>query len=128
MPRIAGVDIPAKKKVAIALRYIYGVGPTNARDICREAGIDENLRAEGLTDAQVAKIREIIDAKYRVEGDLRRDILADIKLLKDLGSYRGLRHIKHLPCRGQRSHTNARTAKGRPRIAIAGKKKVLAPA
>jgi len=128
MPRIAGVDIPAKKKVAIALRYIYGIGPTNALEICREANIDENLRAEKLTDAQVAKIREIIDAKFRVEGDLRRDIGSCVKLLKDIGSYRGLRHIKHLPCRGQRTHTNARTSKGRPRVAIAGKKKVLAPA
>lgn len=127
MPRIAGVDIPAKKKVGIALRYIYGVGPANAKSICKEASIDENLRAEKLTDAQVAKIREIIDEKFRVEGDLRRDIHADIKLLKDLGSYRGMRHIKHLPCRGQRTHTNARTAKGRPRIAIAGKKKAAGP-
>ena len=127
MPRIAGVDIPAKKKVSIALRYIYGIGPTNALSICKEASIDENLRAEKLTDAQVAKIREIIDAKFRVEGDLRRDVLANIKLLKDLGSYRGMRHIKHLPCRGQRSHTNARTAKGRPRVAIAGRKKAPGP-
>lgn len=122
MPRIAGVDIPAKKKITFSLRYIYGIGPKVAKDICDEAKIDENLRAEKLTDAQVAHIREIIDAKYRVEGDLRRDIQADIKLLKDLGSYRGHRHIRHLPCRGQRTHTNARTAKARPRLAIAGKK------
>lgn len=122
MPRIAGVDIPAKKKVVFSLRYIYGIGLKTAKDICEEAKIDENLRAEKLTDAQVARIREIIDAKYRVEGDLRRDISANIKLLKDLGAYRGHRHIRHLPCRGQRSHTNARTAKARPRMAIAGKK------
>lgn len=122
MPRIAGIDIPAKKKIGISLRYIYGIGPKLARDICEEAKIDVNLRAEKLTDAQVASIREIIDAKYRVEGDLRRDVSANIKLLKDLGTYRGHRHIRHLPTRGQRSHTNARTAKARPRLAIAGKK------
>ncbi len=122
MPRIAGVDIPPKKKIAFSLRYIYGVGTKVAKDICKEASIDANLRAEKLTDAQVASIREIIDAKFRVEGDLRRDIQANIKLLKDLGAYRGLRHIRHLPARGQRTHTNARTAKARPRMAIAGKK------
>lgn len=122
MPRIAGVDIPQKKKTAYSLRYIFGIGPKNALDICKEANIDPNLRAEKLTDAQVAKIREIIDARYKVEGDLRRDIQGNIKLLKDIGSYRGHRHIRHLPCHGQRTHTNARTAKGRPRIAIAGRK------
>jgi|SRR3989338_7386264 len=127
MPRIAGVDIPAKKKIGFSLRYIYGVGPVLAKKICEEAKIDENLRAEKLTEAQVASIREIIDSKHRVEGDLRRDIQADIKLLKDMGAYRGYRHIKHLPCRGQRSHTNARTAKGRPRVAIAGRKKAPGP-
>lgn len=127
MPRIAGVDIPTKKKITFSLRYVYGIGPHVAKLICEEAGIDVNLRADKLTDAQVAHIREIIDAKYKVEGDLRREVQADIKLLKDLGSYRGYRHIKHLPCHGQRTHTNARTAKGRPRIAIAGRKKVTAP-
>src|SRR3989338_2436055 len=127
MPRIAGVDIPPKKKVTFSLRYIYGVGPVRAKQICEEAKIDEILRAEKLTDAQVAHIREIIDSKYKVEGDLRREIGANIKLLKDISSYRGHRHIKHLPCRGQRTHTNARTAKGRPRIAIAGRKKAPGP-
>ncbi len=127
MPRIAGVDIPAKKKITFSLRYIYGIGAKVAKDICNEAKIDENLRAEKLTEAQVAHIREIIDSKFRVEGDLRREIMGNIKLLKDLGSYKGVRHIKHLPCHGQRTHTNARTAKGRPRIAIAGKKKAPGP-
>jgi small subunit ribosomal protein S13 len=123
MPRIAGVDIPNKKKIGFSLRYIYGVGTKRAMDICQEANIDPNLRAEKLSDTQLAHIREIIDSKFKVEGDLRREVQANIKLLKDLGAYRGLRHIKHLPCHGQRTHTNARTAKGRPRMAIAGKKK-----
>lgn len=127
MPRIAGVDIPAKKKIEFSLRYLYGIGPTLARKICDEAKIDPNLRAEKLSDAQVAHIREIIDAKYRVEGDLRRDVSGNIKLLKDMGAYRGSRHIRHLPCHGQRTHTNARTAKGRPRVAIAGRKKAPGP-
>ncbi|PIR17280.1 MAG: 30S ribosomal protein S13 [Deltaproteobacteria bacterium CG11_big_fil_rev_8_21_14_0_20_49_13] len=122
MPRLAGVDIPTKKKITFSLRYIYGIGAKVANDICEEAKIDPNLRAEKLTDAQVASIREIIDSKFKVEGDLRREVQANVKLLKDLGAYRGLRHIRHLPARGQRSHTNARTAKGRPRMAIAGKK------
>jgi len=122
MPRIAGVDIPAKKKISIALRYIYGIGPTNALEILDKAGIDRNLRAEKLSEGEIAKIRDIIESSIKVEGDLRREISGNIKLLKDIGTYRGLRHIKRLPARGQRSKTNARTAKGRPRIAIAGKK------
>lgn len=122
MPRIAGVDIPAKKRVTIALRYIYGIGPSNAKLILKQAGIDENLRAEKLTEGEVAKIRDLIESVYKVEGDLRREISGNIKLLKDIGTYRGLRHIKRLPSRGQRSKTNARTAKGRARIAIAGKR------
>lgn len=127
MPRIAGVDIPAKKKIAYSLRYIYGIGPTLALRICKETNIDPNLRAEKLTDAQIAHIREVIDANYKVEGDLRREVGGNIKLLKDLGAYRGHRHIRHLPCHGQRTHTNARTAKGRPRVAIAGRKEAPAP-
>ena len=123
MPRIAGVDIPAKKRITIALRYIYGIGPTNAKIILNKAGIDENLRAEKLSEGEIAKIRDLIEDTWKVEGDLRREISSNIKLLKDIGTYRGLRHIKRLPARGQRSKTNARTAKGRPRIAIAGKKK-----
>lgn len=122
MPRIAGVDIPPKKKIAFSLRYIYGVGPTNALKILDAAGVDGGLRADALSEVQVAHIREVIEQKYVVEGDLRREVQANIKLLKDMGSHRGHRHIRHLPCHGQRTHTNARTAKGRPRIAIAGKK------
>ncbi len=122
MPRISGVDIPGKKRVTIALRYIYGIGPSNAKLILAQAGIDENLRAEKLSEGEIAKIRDLIEGAYKVEGDLRREISGNIKLLKDIGAYRGLRHIKRLPARGQRSKTNARTAKGRPRIAIAGKK------
>ena len=127
MPRIAGVDIPAKKRVIIALTYIFGVGPKIAEKILDEAGIDVDIRAESLSDSQVAKIREIIDAKFRVEGDLRREIQTNIKRLKDLGSYRGLRHIRNLPVRGQRSHTNARTRKGKKRIAVSGRKSAPAP-
>ena len=124
MQRIAGVDIQGKKRVVIALTYIYGVGPTTSRLILNEAGIDESVRADNLDEGQVAKIREIIDAKCRVEGDLRREVQGNIKRLKDMGTYRGKRHILRLPCHGQRTHTNARTTKGGKRIAIAGKKKV----
>ncbi len=124
MPRIAGVDIPGKKRVVIALTYIYGIGPTTSKRICAEAKIDDTLRADNLDDAQLAKIREIIDAECRVEGDLRREVQGNIKRLKDMGTYRGRRHILRLPCRGQRTNTNARTAKGGKRVAIAGKKKV----
>lgn len=124
MPRIAGVDVPRNKKIRIALRYIYGVGPTTADMIVDEAGIDPNIRAEEVSEAQAARIREIIEGKFPVEGDLRRQIQSNIKMLKDLGAYRGLRHIRKLPIKG-RTHSNARTAKGRKRIAIAGKK--LAP-
>lgn len=124
MPRIAGVDLPGKKKVGIALRYIYGVGPSLAHSVITEAGLDPVMRAEELSEAQTARIREILEEKYSVEGDLRRQVQGNIKLLKDLGAYRGLRHIRRLPIKG-RTHSNARTAKGRKRIAIAGKK--LAP-
>jgi small subunit ribosomal protein S13 len=127
MPRIAGVDVPAKKRVIAALTYIYGVGWPTSQKILKEAGIDESVRAEKLTDSQLARIREIIDAHYKVEGDLRRDVQADLKRLKDLGTYRGMRHIRSLPCRGQRTHTNARTRKGRKRLAVAGRKKAPAP-
>lgn len=127
MPRIAGVDIPGKKRTVVALTYIYGIGPTTSRRILTQAGIDEGVRADDLTEAQVARIREVLDAGYKVEGDLRREVQGNIKRLKDLGSYRGMRHIRRLPCRGQRTHTNARTAKGRKRIAIAGKKVTPGP-
>ena len=123
MPRIAGIDIPAKKRIEVALTYIYGIGRITARDILRKAQIDPAMRAEGLSDVEVAKIREVIDAGYRVEGDRRRQVSLDIKRLIDLSAYRGVRHRSNLPVRGQRTSTNARTRKGRPRVAIAGKKK-----
>jgi small subunit ribosomal protein S13 len=121
--RIAGVNIPANKRVVIALRYIYGIGPAKARDICTKIGIPDAKRVNQLTDDEVLHIREEIDRSYTVEGDLRREVAMNIKRLMDLGCYRGLRHRKGLPVRGQRTHTNARTRKGRARP-IAGKKQV----
>jgi small subunit ribosomal protein S13 len=121
--RIAGVNIPTNKHVDIALRYIYGIGPTNAKEICKKVGIADGRRVSDLTEAEVIQIREVIDHDYVVEGDLRRELAMNIKRLMDLGCYRGLRHRKGLPVRGQRTHTNARTRKG-PAKAIAGKKKV----
>jgi len=123
MARIAGVNIPANKRVIIALRYIHGIGPFNAKSICEKAKVDEKTRVNQLSEDQVLRIREIIDADYDVEGDLRRKVSMDIKRLVDLGCYRGLRHRKRLPVRGQRTHTNARTRKGKA-VAIAGKKMV----
>ena len=122
MARIAGVNIPTQKRVVIALQYIYGIGPRRAKDICQKVGIPDLRRVNDLTDAEVLQIREAIDRDYVVEGDLRRDTAMNIKRLMDLGSYRGLRHRRGLPVRGQRTHTNARTRKG-PAVAIAGKKK-----
>lgn len=122
MARIAGVNIPAQKRVEIALRYIYGIGPKRATEICTKVGIPTERRVNELTDDEVFRIREVIDSGYKVEGDLRRDIAMSIKRLMDLGCYRGLRHRKSLPVRGQRTHTNARTRKG-PARPIAGKKK-----
>jgi small subunit ribosomal protein S13 len=125
MARISGVDIPREKRVDVSLRYIYGVGPSNARDVLQEARVDPATRVRDLTEAQVAKIREIIDRKLTVEGDLRREIALNIKRLQEIGSYRGLRHRKALPVRGQRTRTNARTRRG-PRKTVAGKKKTAA--
>ena len=122
MARIAGVNIPTNKRVEIALQYIHGVGPRTARDILDTVGIEESRRVNQLTDAEVLQIRETIDRDYTVEGDLRRETSVNIKRLMDLASYRGLRHRKGLPVRGQRTHTNARTRKG-PAKPIAGKKK-----
>ena len=122
MPRIAGVDIPGKKRAVIALTYIYGIGLTTSKKIMDMVGIEETVRADDLDENQLAKIREVIEEGFRVEGDLRREVQANIKRLKDMGAYRGLRHIRNLPCHGQRTHTNARTRKGKKRIAIAGKK------
>ena len=122
MPRIAGVNIPTNKRVEIGLTYIFGIGRSRAKDICAKANIGESMRVSQLTDDDVLKIREIIDSTYQVEGDLRRVVGMNIKRLMDLGCYRGLRHRKGLPVRGQRTHSNARTRKG-PAKAIAGKKK-----
>jgi small subunit ribosomal protein S13 len=120
--RIAGVNIPTGKRVPISLQYIHGIGPDIARKICEAVKIDEARRVNDLTDAEVLAIREYIDGNLTVEGDLRREVTMNIKRLMDLGCYRGLRHRKNLPVRGQRTHTNARTRKG-PAKAIAGKKK-----
>ena len=122
MARIAGVNIPTNKRVIVALTYIHGIGPTTARKIADKLGIDHATRVQDLTDAEVLQIRETIDADYSVEGDLRRDTAMNIKRLMDLACYRGLRHRKGLPVRGQRTHTNARTRKGKAKP-IAGKKK-----
>ena len=122
MARIAGVNIPTNKRVQIALTYITGIGNTSAKQMCEALGIADNRRVNELSDAEVLKIREYIDANLTVEGDLRRETSMNIKRLMDLGCYRGLRHRRGLPVRGQRTHTNARTRKG-PAKAIAGKKK-----
>ena len=122
MARIAGVNLPTNKRVPIALAYITGIGQTSAKNICAAVNIDETRRLNELSDAEVVAIREHIDANYEVEGDLRREVSMNIKRMMDLGSYRGLRHRRGLPVRGQRTSTNARTRKG-PAVAIAGKKK-----
>jgi small subunit ribosomal protein S13 len=121
--RIAGVNIPTNKRVLISLRYIYGIGPKNAKDIVEQLGIPEERRVNQLTDEEILRIREVIDREYRVEGDLRREEAMNKKRLMDMACYRGLRHRRGLPVRGQRTHTNARTRKGKA-VAIAGKKKV----
>ena len=122
MARIAGVNIPTGKRVPIALTYIHGIGPSAAEHICKAVGLDLTRRVNELSDAEVLAVREHIDANYTVEGDLRREVQMNIKRMMDMGSYRGLRHRRNLPVRGQRTHTNARTRKG-PAKAIAGKKK-----
>lgn len=122
MARIAGVDIPKTKKIGTALTYIYGIGPTTAMKILDEARVPAELRANTLTEDQVARIRDVIETNYRVEGDLRKEISMNVKRLMDLGTYRGLRHRKGLPARGQRTHTNARTRKGPRKGAVAKKK------
>ena len=123
MARIAGVNIPTQKRIEIALTYIYGIGRTAAKEICLKVGLPPERRVHELTDDEVSRIRDTIDNDYQVEGDLRREVSMNIKRLMDLGCYRGLRHRRGLPVRGQRTHTNARTRKG-PAKAIAGKKKV----
>ncbi len=122
MARIAGIDLPKEKRVEIGLTYIYGIGRTSASKILKEAGINPDTRVKDLTDAEEAKLREIIGHEYTVEGDLRRNVAMDIKRLTEIGCYRGIRHRKGLPVRGQRSKTNARTRKG-PKRTVANKKK-----
>ncbi len=122
MARIAGVNIPTQKRVVIALQYIHGIGPKFAKEICEKVKLPAERRVSQLTDAEILQIREAIDREYMVEGDLRREVAMNIKRLMDLACYRGLRHRRGLPVRGQRTHTNARTRKG-PAKAIAGKKK-----
>ena len=121
MARIAGVDLPRAKRMEIALTYIYGIGRNSSRDILEQAGISFDLKTDDLSDDDIAKIRQVLDQGVKVEGDLRRDVTGNIKRHLDMGSYRGLRHRRNLPVRGQRTHTNARTRKG-PRKTVAGKK------
>jgi len=121
MARIAGVDLPRNKRMEVALTYIYGIGRSTSKSILDKAGISLDLKSDDLSDDDVVKIRQILDQGYKVEGDLRRDVSTNIKRHLDMGSYRGLRHRKNLPVRGQRTHTNARTRKG-PRKTVAGKK------
>jgi len=123
MARIAGVDLPGRKHISISLRYLYGIGPTLAVKICEKANVALDKRAQDLTDAEIRRIREILDSEYKVEGDLRREVQLNIKRLMDLGCYRGLRHRRGLPVNGQRTHTNARTRKG-PRKGLAVSKAV----
>ena len=124
MARIAGVNVPTNKRLIIALTYIYGIGPKYSKDICEKVKIDGSKRVNHLNEDEIFKIREFIDKNFLVEGDLRREVSVRIKRLTDLGCYRGLRHRKKLPVRGQRTHTNARTRKGKA-IPIAGKKKAV---
>ena len=123
MPRVAGVDIPNDKPTRISLRYIYGIGPTTALEICSKAGIDPQVRAKDLTEDQLSKVQVILERDYVIEGQLRRQIQQNIARLRDIGCYRGMRHRRGLPVRGQRTKTNARTRKG-PRKTVAGKKSV----
>jgi small subunit ribosomal protein S13 len=120
--RLAGVDLPKNKRMEVALTYIYGIGTTKAKQILKDAGVSPDTRTDELADSEMSAIRSVIDKDHKVEGDLRRDTSMSIKRLMDIGAYRGLRHRKGLPVRGQRTHTNGRTRKG-PRRAIAGKKK-----
>ena len=122
MARIAGIDLPRNKRIEVALTYIYGVGRSASQEILSNAGVDGNTRSDNLTEDEVAKIRKVLDSGYKVEGDLRREVTMNVKRLMDLGCYRGLRHRRGLPVRGQKTKTNARTRKG-PRKTVAGKKK-----
>jgi len=124
MPRIAGVNIPENKRIEIALTYIYGIGRSLANKILREVNIDPNIRANQLSSSQIARLKEVVEKNYKIEGDLRREIMLNIKRLKDIGCYRGIRHIKGLPVRGQRTKTNSRTVRGNVRRTVgSGRKK-----
>ena len=125
MARIAGVDLPRNKRMEIALTYVYGIGRSAALKICAEAQVEPGRKSDDLTDDEGTRIRRVLDASYKVEGDLRRDVAASIKRLVDLGCFRGVRHRRNLPVRGQRTHTNARTRKGPRRGAVAAKKKTV---
>ncbi len=122
MARIAGIDLPRNKRIEIALTYIYGIGRTSAVRVLKEAGVDGGIKTGDLNDGEITRIRQVIDSTLKVEGDLRREVSMNIKRLMDLGCYRGLRHRRSLPVRGQRTHTNARTRKG-PRRSVVGKRK-----
>ena len=122
MARIAGIDLPRNKRIEIALTYIYGIGRSTATEICRKADLDGSTKTDVLADSDVVRLREIIERDYKIEGDLRREVSQNIKMLMDVGCYRGLRHRRGLPVRGQRTHTNARTRKG-PKKTVAGRKK-----
>jgi small subunit ribosomal protein S13 len=122
MARISGVDLPRNKRIEIALTYVFGIGRTSARKICAKAEIDVDTKTDVLSDGELVRIREIVENDYKVEGDLRREVSQNIKMLMDIGCYRGLRHRRGLPARGQRTHTNSRTRKG-PKKTVAGKKK-----
>jgi len=125
MARIAGITLPANKRIIVALTYIFGIGPTTAKKVLKEAGISEDIRSKDLTDEQANKIRELVEKGHRVEGDLRREVLGSIKRLKDVGCYRGIRHIKHLPARGQRTKTNSRTVRGNTRRTMGSGRRTL---
>jgi small subunit ribosomal protein S13 len=123
LARIAGVDLPRNKRTEIALTYIFGVGRSAAREICKRTGVDREAKLKDLTEDEVRLLRTVIENQFKVEGDLRREISLNLKRLIDIGSYRGQRHIRKLPCRGQRTHTNARTRRGKKRVAVGKKKK-----
>ncbi|KAA0206910.1 30S ribosomal protein S13 [Candidatus Uhrbacteria bacterium] len=125
MARIAGITLPSNKRVEIALTYIYGIGPTTAERILKEAGVDASIRVKDLTEDQATKLRDIIEKQHKVEGELRREVLANIKRLKEVGAYRGIRHIKGLPVRGQRTKTNSRTVRGNVRKTMGSGKRKL---
>jgi small subunit ribosomal protein S13 len=125
MARIAGITLPNNKRIVIGLTYVYGVGDTTARRVLAQVGVSEDVRVKDLTEEQVTKIREVLEKQYRLEGDLRRDVLSNVKRLKDIGSYRGIRHMRKMPVRGQRTKTNSRTVRGNVRKTMGSGRRVL---